>query len=450
MEAWVVAVLAAGGTAVGIHVFGIRSGAGQATAWALTAAIGILCLVRRTPRKIPVLNYHSVSEAPGWMRIAGRVSLPPALFERQLRYLKRKGYQTLFISEVRTMLAGETPVPPGKAVALTFDDGYADNWVAAYPLLRRHGAKATLFVSPDWIAETERRRPTLEDREAGRVRRLDWRGYLSWAELKAMREGGWVEIQPHGRSHDRVFTGPEVRGFCGPGKTNPWLMWTTEPGSRRTWWRDRGAIRRLYGHPVFRQGPALACRAYRPDPRAVGRQMAWAAGAGRTCFRRPDWERHAKAAWEQKASRNGAEGTCESAAEYAQRVSRELSEARRILSERTGAAANILCWPENAFSEDGEAIAGRLGFAATVSNRHDSRNAVGERPDRIMRVFVGSRAAGVECPALDFAAFVLELKVMEGWYGLYPPLAVLHLCRKLALAVGRRWGWKRDYQSIWE
>jgi peptidoglycan/xylan/chitin deacetylase (PgdA/CDA1 family) len=415
--------------------------------WAVLIGGSALLLIRLRPRKIPVLNYHSVSSRPDWLQIGPHVSITPEAFERQLRYLRQEGYRSLFVSEVRDALAGRAEA--ARCVALTFDDGYADNWIAAFPLLKKYGMKATLFVSTGFIEEADSCRPTIEHQPDSTGKTLDWTGYLTWPEIKAMQASGLVEVQSHGRDHTRVFSAPQLRGFVGPRKPNLWLLWNNRPETRARWWREPNTDRSLWGHPVFAQAPALAQRAYRPDEEAVKDTLFWAQREGSSVFEKPDWEERVYDWWNTRVGRYGHRDTLESEEEYKRRVEEDTGEARRILEEKLGTKVDTLCWPENAFTDAGEAAVRRLGHQATVSNRHRSRNAVGEAPDRIVRVFIGSHALGIAHPFWDFASFVLELKVFEGWYVMYPLLAVMHLAKKCAFAARSRCSCRRDYLSIW-
>ncbi|MEI6219448.1 MAG: polysaccharide deacetylase family protein, partial [bacterium] len=386
-----------------------------------------LILCRNGLRIIPVLNYHSVSASPDWMQIADHVSLTPAAFERQLVYLKRRGYKTLKISEVNGLLAGRNPFDPRcRYVALTLDDGYADNWIAAFPLLRKYGMTATMFVSKAFIGDSEGRRPTIEQCSEDGRDNLDWSGYLTLPELRAMHGSGIIEFQSHGRDHTREFAGSDLKGFVGPGKPNLWLLWNLRTETRRRWWLELEKDHSLRGHPVFQQAAALEHRAYRPDAGAIAHMLSWANGAGADIFSGPDWERCLREEWLRYLDAHGDGGGWESQEEYEHRVVTDLLEAKTMLERELGAKVDVLCWPENAFSAAGERLARQVGYTVTVSNRHDSRNVVGEAPDRIVRVFIGSHAAGFNSPRLDFVAFFLELKVIEGWYVLYPLLAVMH------------------------
>jgi len=85
-----------------------------------------------------ILMYHSVE--PGE---ASGMNVPPDHFERQLRYLREGGFQGLTLSE---LAAREDRF---KTVAITFDDGFRNNFTHAWPLLQRYGFRATIFLSPE-------------------------------------------------------------------------------------------------------------------------------------------------------------------------------------------------------------------------------------------------------------------------------------------------------------
>ncbi|MCV6604010.1 MAG: polysaccharide deacetylase family protein, partial [Porticoccaceae bacterium] len=90
-----------------------------------------------------ILMYHQVREhIPGAK--FNKLRVTPAMFERQLRWLSENGYQFV------TMSALARPESlPAKAVALTFDDGFADNLIHADPILEKYNACATLYLVQD-------------------------------------------------------------------------------------------------------------------------------------------------------------------------------------------------------------------------------------------------------------------------------------------------------------
>jgi len=171
-------------------------------------------------RTVPVFMYHHVNWHEGDL-----VTLSPPGFETHLRTLKDRGYQALFLDELVPILRGErAAVRP--SVALTFDDGHLDNWVFAFPLLRKYGMKATIFVITSWMGEGEVRSlwdperppgadlpPILRHREVKKRAALgDGAAAMNWNEARAMEASGWVDIQSHTHFHRDYFL-PGEGGF---------------------------------------------------------------------------------------------------------------------------------------------------------------------------------------------------------------------------------------------
>ena len=98
-----------------------------------------------------ILRYHSVStQADGThLCLDPGLAVSPEHFDRQCAYLARH-YRVLSLDDLVDHVAAGRPVP-SKAVVLTFDDGYLDNYTQAFPILRRHGLNATFYVTTDCI-----------------------------------------------------------------------------------------------------------------------------------------------------------------------------------------------------------------------------------------------------------------------------------------------------------
>src|SRR5262245_43026142 len=104
-------------------------------------------MVNKAP-KVPVLIYHSIAndhEHP-WSFL----SIPVQLFEKQIMYLQRHGFNSITLYELHAYLRYGIPLP-SRPIVLTFDDGFLDNWVYAFPILRKYGMKATVFVTTDFV-----------------------------------------------------------------------------------------------------------------------------------------------------------------------------------------------------------------------------------------------------------------------------------------------------------
>lgn len=103
---------------------------------------GILALTR--PRRFLVLCYHRVND-DAHPFFAGT---PVALFRRQMETLRR--YFTVLSLEDLAARAGKHDLPEN-GVAITFDDGYRDNYENAFPVLRDLGLPATIFLTTEAV-----------------------------------------------------------------------------------------------------------------------------------------------------------------------------------------------------------------------------------------------------------------------------------------------------------
>src|ERR1700694_5318290 len=69
------------------------------------------------------------------------LSISPADFATQMDWLSRNGFPPVDFNDVRAYFAGTRPLPT-KPIVITFDDGYADLYTAAFPILSAHDFKA--------------------------------------------------------------------------------------------------------------------------------------------------------------------------------------------------------------------------------------------------------------------------------------------------------------------
>lgn len=153
---------------------------------------------------VPVLLYHHIAPHPG-----DTVTVTPDVFAAQMLWLVEDGYSFLSAAELVGHVAGTAPVA-GKAVAITFDDGWLDNYLYAYPVLQRLGIKATMFVItaradaaslvgcrfPAEIPNHESAKGLILAGEAERV-------VLDWQTIRIMSAGGLMSFHSHTLSHRR-------------------------------------------------------------------------------------------------------------------------------------------------------------------------------------------------------------------------------------------------------
>jgi peptidoglycan/xylan/chitin deacetylase (PgdA/CDA1 family) len=136
-------------------------------------------------RGIPILCYHSID------RSGSLLSMTPELFQRQMELLHVLDYRTLSLGAYcERMRHGDLPTND-RMVVLTFDDGYRNNYTVAFPVMRRFGFTATLFIATGYVGgrNTWYDGPDLE--------------MASWEELREMSAAGF-EIAPHTITHPRL------------------------------------------------------------------------------------------------------------------------------------------------------------------------------------------------------------------------------------------------------
>lgn len=100
-----------------------------------------------------ILRYHSVNDEPGWAGdyVQRSLVVPTDVFDRQVASLV-KSHRVVGVPELAAAIASGRRVDP-RTVAITFDDGYEDNYRCAFPILKKHGATATFYVTTGAISD---------------------------------------------------------------------------------------------------------------------------------------------------------------------------------------------------------------------------------------------------------------------------------------------------------
>lgn len=145
---------------------------------------------------IPILLYHSIDDiaAPAYRRWA----VTPTAFAAQMAYLRQAGYHAMTVTELAQCLSATPADLPAKTVAITFDDGLADFYTAALPILLDYGFPATLYITTGYL---EGRSRWLADVGEGE------RAMMSWAQIAELPAHG-IECGAHTHSHPQLDTLP--------------------------------------------------------------------------------------------------------------------------------------------------------------------------------------------------------------------------------------------------
>ncbi len=110
----------------------------------LLAPLSLLGWPRGEPA-LSILIYHRVLPEPDPLRPG---EIDAALFESQVQFLSQH-FELLTVADAAAGLRDRRL--PRRAACITFDDGYADNWTVAHPILAAHGARSTIFVATGFL-----------------------------------------------------------------------------------------------------------------------------------------------------------------------------------------------------------------------------------------------------------------------------------------------------------
>ena len=166
-------------------------------------------------RPVPVLMYHHINHHKGDM-----VTITPEVFEGQMEYLYRAGYRTLKIDELITYINGGLTLTQ-KAVVVTFDDGWLDNYMYAFPVLKKYKINATVFLITNRVENASLKNskfkvqnsklliPTHNESKVLIENSEDWKVVLNWELIKEMSNSGMIEFYSHTKSHAKCNSLPE-------------------------------------------------------------------------------------------------------------------------------------------------------------------------------------------------------------------------------------------------
>lgn len=178
-------------------------------------------LVEFHQQEIPILLYHRVVKSAEEAGQHG-IYVTAEQFETHLKILRRKGFETITFADLERINRFDSQK---KYVILTFDDGYEDNFTVAFPLLKKYGAKAVIYLL------TDRTKNTCDASDCEPLVPL-----LVLSQILEMQNYG-IEFGSHGKTHSDLTkisreeanqeiveskkilerqTGSEILSFCYP------------------------------------------------------------------------------------------------------------------------------------------------------------------------------------------------------------------------------------------
>lgn len=142
-------------------------------------------MTKRKSTRVPILTYHSIDDSNSV------VSTSPRAFKEQMHRLSETGYHSWPLSRLVDAMNQGEPFPE-KTLVLTFDDGYKNVYTEAFPVLKRYGFSATVFLVTEYCGK--------DNDWPGHAPSIERRPLLSWSEIKEMHQGA-IEFGAHTSSH---------------------------------------------------------------------------------------------------------------------------------------------------------------------------------------------------------------------------------------------------------
>jgi peptidoglycan/xylan/chitin deacetylase (PgdA/CDA1 family) len=325
---------------------------------------------------VPVFTFHTIEPEP---------------FEAQLGHLQRNGYRTIDADALLRHLTGEEPAPP-RAVMLTIDDGRKSIWTYGFPLLRRYGFKATVFLIPGYVPEGLAVDANLDDVWAGRIA-ADALGVrdpelMNWHEIRAMHASGVIDLQSHTRFHHRVPVDSSVAGFLSPRqRAHPFDLPVPSGCEGRL---AAAGPAGSYGLPLFRAASLMRAQPrYHPEPAVLEACIARVQGEGGAAFWRSRGAgRELRRTYDTAVAAHGA-GRFDTPDEIAAAVRDDVERSRLLVDDALGSATcRHLCYPYTEGSQAAVALSREAGFVSNfwglVHGRRGNRR--GDDPFHIARL----------------------------------------------------------------
>jgi hypothetical protein len=303
--------------------------------------------------KTPVIYYHSIGPInTNWYR--NFLTIEPSVFEDHLAYFSKE-YSVITLKEY-WLIQTERLSPVKNPLIITFDDGYLDNFIRAFPLLKKYGLKATIFISPEFV-----------DQKFG-VRSInDSVGFLSWDEMKLMEASGLIDIQSHTMTHTKYFVSHKIKEFHYPKSDSLYPISNLFP-SEKPYYIGNKNFEKLVpnGYPFFEEASSVIAR--RVEINQDFTQLCV------DLLKKYDFKNYNFAEafkiirpfYDDYQSKDKLIIKRESEKEYKDRLNYEIVECKKIIEEKLNKKVEFLCWPHGDNNELCQKIAMDAGYLMTT------------------------------------------------------------------------------------
>lgn len=305
------------------------------------------------------------------------LSIETRQFEYLCKYLKKHKYRTHYLDH---WYANEGKYTDKKDLYLTFDDGYLDNLLVAYPIMKEYGIKGTIFINPEFVDPSSGIR-TMESNNG------ETRGFLNWDEIKFLDKSEVFDIQSHSMSHNYYFKSENIIDIHDGSDKYHWLAWINRPERKPFWQLESQGSFTSKGYPVFEYYRALGLRRYFPDEELIK--------LSEELFNK-DMPKLQIIEYLNDFKRTHP-GRFESDNEMEERFKYELFNSKKILEEKLNKEVTILCWPGGGYNEVSLRIAQEAGYLASTIASADNVGSFRNLGSRYKRIVRYPMSSNVKC-----------------------------------------------------
>jgi len=331
------------------------------------------------PEEIPVFAFHSTI---------------PDRFDSQMAFLADNGYRTLDADGLLDTLLGRKKIQPN-TIVLTFDDGRGSVWATAYPILKKYGLQAIVFLVPSRIRETDTLNPNLDDVREGRtdmaniLARDSVEPFLTWNEIRTMHRSGVIDFQSHSSWHHSVFVSARIVEFANPAFNGSFLKGSLNPVFRQGG-RDIVPESVDWGSPIYEWGPGVGSEKRYIEDEGLTQILTQHVqeNGGIAFFNRPGWRNTLCGLAGDFARRNGERGRFQTTEERYADIYSDLLQSREIIEEKIGKRVVHLCYPWYQGCEMAVGASRSAGYESNYWGVFERRtiNRVGNDPYHVARV----------------------------------------------------------------
>lgn len=341
------------------------------------------------------IMFHSVGcNHFDWSR--KHLSIPLKYFEKFCNHLYQQNYHTLFLSEwYNYNLINKNSKRNNKTVLLTFDDGYLDNWVFVFPILKKYRLKGTIFINPDFIdINHSELRPQYHQQKFDYNSKNNILGFLNWNEIFEMENSQFIDIQNHSMSHNKYFSSPVLKCFLDKSNVNShdWLLWNENPEKKQNYMYHNMFSYFDEGKPILENGRSLGIRRYFHNMdlhKIIIDKYNYLKNKDKGD--KAKIENELREEYYQLITESKYQGRYETDEEMMNRYYYELSDSKKILEDKLNKNIEFLCWPGGSYNDISLFISKKLGYKASTINAKDRNAYENKNHKRIRRFGINSK-----------------------------------------------------------